>query len=204
MANRQPVVYNSALQVVQPILPGDKLDPIWLPPTTGGHTTIFNPCPPTGPTVAPTTEGHYYWTSAIGERWCWIYGDSAPFVCGKFYSATSNAVDSGLLDATGRLVGTPLTMYRTGKVTITGTLFFENPNGTGGTTVIADIASNGSTGFSTASPTCLGVLPGNNRAQALVVAFDVNAGDVIQLFAYTFGLQTCNTEFVLLTVSYTS
>lgn len=49
------------------------------------HSTVLGTCPATGPTVAPTAEGHYYWTSTLGEKWCWVYGDAAPFVVGKFY-----------------------------------------------------------------------------------------------------------------------
>ena len=54
--------------------------------TKTSHSTSNSTCPATGPTVAPTAEGHYYWTSTLGEKWVWVYGDAAPFVCGNMYS----------------------------------------------------------------------------------------------------------------------
>jgi hypothetical protein len=56
------------------------------------HSTVLGTCPATGPTVAPTTEGHYYWTSALGEIWVWVYGDSAPFVAGMRYGAFTTCI----------------------------------------------------------------------------------------------------------------
>jgi hypothetical protein len=61
-------------------------DGVVLPfPGGASHSTVLSTCPATGPTTAPAAEGHYYWTSTLGEKWCWIYGDSAPFVTGDLY-----------------------------------------------------------------------------------------------------------------------
>jgi hypothetical protein len=160
---------------------------ITFPAGGSSHATVLASCPATGPTVAPTAEGHYYWTSTIGEKWCWIYGDAAPFICGPLYAETP------LLNATFTSAGsvyavrTTFTAPRNGNVltTYTSSWLFNNAqvslldmrlrNLTAGT-VVAEGSSSGS--FSHA---------GTYEICVLTQVSPVSAGDILELSTRVFG-----------------
>ena len=90
------------------------------------HTTVLATCPASGPTIAPTAEGHYFWTSAIGEKWQWIYGDAAPFVCGDLYYQTTS--QSATLPINGLTVIHTIIAPRSGVVEISSSCILGGVN----------------------------------------------------------------------------
>jgi hypothetical protein len=83
------------------------------------HSTESATCPNTGPTVAPTTEGHYFYTSPLGEKWQWIFGDAAPFVVGNRTGDTiAGTAGNGGVGALPLLGANAVTMPRDGFVSV--------------------------------------------------------------------------------------
>jgi hypothetical protein len=175
---------------------------------TNTHATVLATCPVTGPTVAPTVEGHYYYTSPNGEKWIWVYGDPAPYVHGKLYGQTNTYPDIG---ATGAPVLTTLLSYtcpRAGRIyavaAAAATCAATASTPLGGTTAIGSNLSAGvnKNGVFTGSATDAGraYVLGDNIGASGSQVFDVVAGDVLNFIIYT-GF-TSSTQFISTSLQY--
>ena len=141
------------------------------------HATVLAACPATGPTVAPTSEGHYYYTSTRGEKWQWIYGDSAPFVCGKFYSTYN--IQSAITYNGGGAIHHTFVAFRNGVVHVDWS-FSTSAAAPTYADVFAAITKNGVSAFGMDRSTA--GTAGWNAAQCVSATFSVAAGDVIGFF----------------------
>ena len=141
---------------------------------TSDHGTVLATCPATGPTVAPTSEGHYYYTSTLGEKWVWIYGDSEPFVIGKRYG-NINATSTGTMPL---LAVNPMTLPRNGFITITAWQTGDNTTVPVNSAVRTGIALNG-TEINASRDNGQNATGGNRHGQAVVTRVAVVVGDVI-------------------------
>lgn len=153
------------------------------------HSTVLGTCPATGPTVAPTTEGHYYWTSTLGEIWAWEFGAAAPYVTGKFYgtSAATAGWPFTFSVAVPQATVVPIAsiaLPRTGRIVVSGggiTLV----NNIVPTSIAAWLTKNGvqvARDSTTVKPPSVTDRVSNDSGMATTI--DVVAGDVVTYLTY--------------------
>ena len=158
-------------------------------PAAASHTTVLATCPATGPTVAPTAEGHYFYRSTLGELWQWVYGDAAPAVIGSYASGAAVTAGWPFTFSTAVPMATvvliaAVTLPRSGKIIASGggiTLCNTNTP----TSIASWCTLNGaqiSRDSTTIKPPSL-VSPYSNDA-GMAVCVNVVAGDVLAYNTY--------------------